>query len=533
MSVSPTCTYITARYGQAQNRYCCAPPLWHHLSGRQGAERRTRGVGLLTPSKNASHYTAARSTHRLQANYRFERAIPRMPTMTPTAPAAASGQSDGKDYTGALAIITTLFFIWGSLTSLNDVLIPYAQHVFSIGIDASMLIQTAFFSAYFIFSIPASKLISWIGYKRAILAGLGTMVLACLCFYPAAKIPSFPFFLGALIVLATGITVLQVAANPYVAVLGSPRTASSRLNLTQAFNSLGTTIFPWIGAHLILKTTSLAVSQSTSQEADAVVKLYVYFFATVLVLLAIGIGISKLPEMQAAEHSLGEKIDDSVWKHPNLVYGAIGIFVYLGGEVAICSAIANYLALDNIGGFISPSSVPDAAERYRDALGVAARYISFYWGGAMVGRFIGSALLQKVKPGKLLALAASIAALLLITSVLTNGPVAMWSVLAIGLFNSIMFPCIFTMAIDELGPLTGDGSGILNMAIVGGAIIPYLVGRAAAWIDRAYYPTLSQRATSWGQGIHYALIATVLCYLYILFFAVSGSKPNSERRARS
>ena len=452
--------------------------------------------------------------------------------MTPTAP-AASGQSDGKDYTGALAIITTLFFVWGSLTSLNDVLIPYAQHVFKIRLAASMLIQTAFFSAYFIFSIPASKVISWIGYKKAILVGLATMVLACLGFYPAAKLPSFPFFLGALIILATGITVLQVAANPYVAVLGNPRTASSRLNLTQAFNSLGTTIFPWIGAHLILRTTSLAVAQNTAQEADAVVKLYVYFFVTALTLLAIGIGLSKLPEMQAAEHSLGEKINDSVWRHPNLVYGAIGIFVYVGGEVAIGSAIANYLALDNIGGFISASSVPDAAERYREALGVAAKYISFYWGGAMVGRFIGSALLQKAKPGKLLAAAAAMAAVLLTISVLTNGPVAMWSVLAIGLFNSIMFPCIFTMAIDGLGPLTGDGSGILNMAIVGGAIIPYLVGKVGDWINHAYYPALTQGETSWGQGIHYALIAAVLCYLYILFFAVSGSKPNSERGTRS
>ena len=456
-----------------------------------------------------------------------------MPTPTSTASTVVTSQTNGKNYTGALAIITTLFFLWGSLTSLNDVLIPYAQHVFKIGIDVSMLIQTAFFSAYFIFSIPASKLISWIGYKKAILVGLMTMVLACLSFYPAAKIPSFPFFLVALIILATGITVLQVAANPYVAVLGNPRTASSRLNLTQAFNSLGTTIFPWVGAHLILRTTSLAVSQSTSQEGDAVVKLYVYFFVTILTLLAIGIGVSKLPEMQTAEHALGEKVNDSVWQHPNLVFGAIGIFVYVGGEVAIGSAIANYLALDNIGGFISSSAVPDAAERYRTALGLAARYISFYWGGAMIGRFVGSALLQKVKAGKLLAFAATIAALLLVTSVFTNGPTAMWSVLAIGMFNSIMFPCIFTMAIDELGPLTGDGSGILNMAIVGGAVIPFLVGKLGAWINHAYYPTLSQGETSWGQGIHYALLAAAFCYLYILFFAVSGSKPNSERKAHS
>jgi FHS family L-fucose permease-like MFS transporter len=423
--------------------------------------------------------------------------------------------------------------MWGSLTSLNDVLIPYVQHVFKIRLAASMLIQTAFFSAYFIFSIPASKIIDWIGYKKAIVVGLFTMVMACLAFYPAARIPSFPFFLAALIILATGITILQVAANPYVAILGKPQTASSRLNLTQAFNSLGTAVFPWIGARLILGTTAAAVNLNASAEANAVVKLYVYFFATALALLAIGIGLSKLPTISAAQHHIGEKVNDSVWRHPNLVFGAIGIFVYVGGEVAIGSSIANYLALDNIGGFISSANIPDAANRYRAALAEAAKYISLYWLGAMIGRFIGSALLQKIKPGKLLALAAIMAALLVTISVTTNGHTAMWSILAVGLFNSIMFPCIFTMGIAELGPLTGDGSGILNMAIVGGAIIPWIVGKAADLINRSYYPTMSQGETSWGQGIHHALIAAVLCYLYILYFAVSGSKTRSERSANT
>jgi FHS family L-fucose permease-like MFS transporter len=444
----------------------------------------------------------------------------------------AIGESP-KNYVGPLAILTTLFFMWGSLTSLNDVLIPYVQHVFKIRLAASMLIQTAFFSAYFIFSIPASKIIDWIGYKKAIVVGLFTMVVACLAFYPAARIPSFPFLLTALIILATGITILQVAANPYVAILGKPKTASSRLNLTQAFNSLGTTVFPWIGARLILGTTAAAVKLNAAAEANSVVKLYVYFFATALTLLAIGIGLSKLPAIPAAQHHLGEKVNDSVWKHPNLVFGAIGIFVYVGGEVAIGSSIANYLALDNIGGFISSANIPDAAIRYRAAVAVAAKYISLYWMGAMVGRFIGSALLQKIKPGKLLALAAMMAGLLVTISVTTSGHTAMWSILAVGLFNSIMFPCIFTMGIAELGPLTGDGSGILNMAIVGGAIVPWLVGKAADLINRSYYPTMSQGETSWGQGIHYALIAATLCYLYILFFAVSGSKTRSERSANT
>jgi MFS transporter, FHS family, L-fucose permease len=454
--------------------------------------------------------------------------------MSITTPGSSTNQTSkpSSSYTGALAVITTLFFMWGSLTSLNDVLIPYAQHVFKIKLDASMLIQTAFFSAYFVFSIPSSKIIDWIGYKRAIVVGLSTMIVACLAFYPAARIPSFPFFLVALVILATGITILQVAANPYVAVLGNPETASSRLNLTQAFNSLGTTIFPWVGAHLILGTTATEMGRSASQEADAVVRLYVYFFSLALLLLAVAIGLFRLPEMDSAGHHIGQKMEDSIWKHPNLVFGAIGIFVYVGGEVAIGSSIANYLALDNIGGFISPSIVPDAATRYRAALAEAAGYISFYWGGAMVGRFIGSALLQKIKTSKLLAFAAIVAALLVMGSVLSSGHVAMWSILSVGLFNSIMFPCIFTMGIAELGPLTGDGSGLLNMAIVGGAIIPYLIGRVAVLINGRYYPSMIEGETSWGQGIHFALILATLCYLYILFFALSGSKPNSERYAR-
>ena len=452
------------------------------------------------------------------------------PPNTSTTKVAPSGSSS---YGGALAVITTLFFMWGSLTSLNDVLIPYAQHVFKIKLDASMLIQTAFFSAYFVFSIPSSKIIDWIGYKKAIIVGLSTMIVACLAFYPAARIPSFPFFLVALVILATGITILQVAANPYVAILGNPRTASSRLNLTQAFNSLGTTIFPWVGAHLILGTTATAIVRNPSQEADAVVRLYVYFFSLALLLLAVAIGLFKLPKIESAERRIGERVEDSVWKHPNLIYGAIGIFVYVGGEVAIGSSIANYLALDNIGGFISSSTIPDAAVRYRSALAEAAKYISLYWGGAMVGRFIGSALLQKIKTSTLLAFAAIMAALLVAVSVLSTGHMAMWSILAVGLFNSIMFPCIFTMGIDELGPLTGDGSGILNMAIVGGAIIPYLVGRVAVLINSNYYPTMVQGETSWGQGMHYALILATLCYLYILFFALSGSKPNSQRYAKA
>lgn len=449
-----------------------------------------------------------------------------MATISTKTSAAVSISTDGTpNYAPALTVLTTLFFIWGSLTSLNDVLIPFAQHVFSLNLAESMLIQTAFFLAYFIISLPAAKIIDWIGYKRAIIVGLSTMVAACLLVYPAARIPSFPFFLAALMVLASGITVLQVAANPYVAVLGPEKTASSRLNLTQAFNSLGTAVFPWVGARLILGETVSAAAQAASQ--DAVIKLYVYFFAILLVLLAVLFAVFRLPKIESAERHKGEQVNDSVWKHPNLPYGAVGIFVYVGAEVAIGSSIANYLALPNIGHFAS--EIADPAARYHAALSVAARYISLYWLGAMVGRFIGSAVLQKVKTSYVLAFCAIMTTLLVTISVLTSGHFAMWAILSVGLFNSIMFPSIFTSGIAELGPLTGDGSGVLNMAIVGGAIIPWVVGRIGDAINHAYYPQTVQGETSWGQGIHYALIIAAICYLYILFYALSGSKPNSER----
>src|ERR1700675_4480897 len=371
-----------------------------------------------------------------------------MPTNVSTGTRPEALRAPAASYGGPLAILTTLFFMWGSLTSLNDVLIPYAQHVFDLSLAKSMLIQTAFFLAYFVFSVPSSKIIDWLGYKKAIVVGLLLMVIACLGFYPAAKIPSFPFFLTALIVLATGITILQVAANPYVAVLGKPKTASSRLVLTQAFNSLGTAVFPFVGARVILGTTTSAIAQSTSQQANAIIRLYVYFFAVALFLLAIGFAMSKLPKIESAEHRIGEKVNDSLWKHPNLVFGAVGIFVYVGGEVAIGSSIANYLALPNIGGFAS--SIADPAMRYRAALGEAARYISLYWLGALIGRVIGAANLEKGKTGTLTALCGIMASLLVSVSVLTTAGVAMYSILAVGLFNSIMFPCIFTLGIAEL-----------------------------------------------------------------------------------
>jgi MFS transporter, FHS family, L-fucose permease len=426
-----------------------------------------------------------------------------------------------------LAVVTTLFFMWGALTSLNDVLIPHFQHVFKLDLKFSMLVQTAFFASYFVFSLPSAKIIDWMGYQKAMVTGLLVMGLGAFLFVPAAKVPSFGLFLAALIVLAAGITLLQVAANPYVAVLGRPETASSRLNLTQAFNSLGTTIAPWIGGFFILTSAATAMSESPVQQAASVIKPYVGL-GIALTLLAGVIASFKLPKIASAEHHIGEKINDSIWKHPSLIYGAIGIFVYVGAEVAIGSSIANYLALDNIGHLVSTSNFPDAALRYQEALRAAAKYISLYWGGAMIGRFIGSAILQKVKTSWVLAFCTIMAALLVTISVMSNGPVAMWSILLVGFFNSIMFPSIFTMGIAELGPLTGKGSGVMIMAIVGGAIIPLIVGYIGDTINAKSYG-----GAIWGQGIHYALIVATVCYLYLFFFAVSGSKPNSERYAKS
>jgi len=427
--------------------------------------------------------------------------------------AVVTGSGTGqptKSYAGALAIVTTLFFMWGFLTCLNDILVPHLKSIFDLNYAQVMLVQFAFFGSYFIFSIPSAKLIDWIGYQRSMVAGLLTMGLGTFLFVPAASVPSFPLFLGALIVLAAGITCLQVAANPYVTVLGRPETASSRLNLTQAFNSLGTFLAPFFGGLLILSAAPKTLAEIRAMLPDALQAYRLHEAATVktpyvglgvaLVLLAIAIGISKLPTIEHAQHKVGEKVSDSIWRHPNLVFGAIAIFVYVGAEVSIGSFLVNYFGEPSIGGLTAK---------------VAASFVAFYWGGAMIGRFIGSGLLQKMNTGKLLGVCAICASGLVAISMMTTGYVAMWSIILVGFFNSIMFPSIFTLGVAELGPLTGDGSGIMIMAIVGGAIIPLLQG----WIaDRI--------------GIHHAFFLPVICYLYILFFALSGSKPNSLRRAK-
>jgi FHS family L-fucose permease-like MFS transporter len=409
----------------------------------------------------------------------------------------------------AMAMVTTLFFMWGFLTSLNDILIPYFKNIFSLSYSGVMQVQLYFFLSYFVFALPSGKLIDWIGYKRTMVGGLFTMGVGALLFIPAARAASFPFFLAALIILAAGMTALQVSANPYVAVLGPEKTASSRLNLTQAFNSLGTVLGPLLGGLLILKATPLAldVVRRMSQveyrdyqlQQASSVKLPYLVFGLALMALGLVIAKFKLPIIAAVEPH-GE-VHDSVWKHRRLLLGAIGIFMYVGAEVGIGSLLINYMSQPNIGNI---------------SLQLAAKFVSLYWGGAMIGRFIGSAVLQKIRTGTVLGFSALVAFVLVVLSMISFGHLAMWSILLVGFFNSTMFPSIFTLSIEGLGPLTDKGSAVLVCAIVGGAVIPKLQGVLA---DRI--------------GIHHAFILPALCYLYIASFAFRNNKPHGDVPAHS
>ncbi len=418
-----------------------------------------------------------------------------------TANSSGPGATGGPSNAVALSVVTTLFLIWGFVTALNDVLVPHFKAIFGLKYAGASLIQTFFFAGYFIFSIPAAKLIDRAGYKKTMVLGVVIMAAAALLFIPCAMVASYPLFLAALVVLACGITALQVAANAYVAVLGPAQTSSSRLNLAQAFNSLGTTIAPWLGAAFILSApasvdvlTQLsgpALQAYRVHEASSV-KIPYLLIGVILILLAISIAMFKLPPLPGASHQ-GKVVGDSAWKHRHLVLGALGIFVYVGAEVSIGSYLINYFSQADIGNITEME---------------AAKYVSLYWGGAMVGRFIGSAILQKVRTGTVLGLAALAACLLVFVSILSLGHLAMWSIILVGLFNSVMFPSIFTLGIAQLGPLTGDGSGLLIMAIVGGALIPLAQGRLADMI-----------------GLHHAFVIPAVCYLYIVYYAFKGSRP--------
>ncbi len=444
------------------------------------------------------------------------------------------------NYKPALILLTSLFFMWGFITCLNDILIPHLKALFELNYTMIMLIQFTFFGAYFLMSLPAGLIVGKVGYKNGIILGLVITGIGALMFLPASMYISYVFFLSGFFVLASGITVLQVAANPYVAILGTPETASSRLNLTQALNSFGTTIAPVFGAFLILSDNVEGETLDAAQHAAAV---QVPYLAIAGVLFAIA-AIFVFAKMPVIAESKSEKVETkettgSAWQYSHLVLGALAIFVYVGAEVSIGSFMINFFSEDSIAGL---------------AESAAAKYVALYWGGAMVGRFFGATsmsntsstnkflfsgiiavfsillawyltteiqlaftffafvilnyvaiMIGKNKPARTLAVFALAATILVTITVFSSGIFAMWTLIAVGLFNSIMFPTIFTLAIDGLGKHTSQGSGILVMAIVGGAIIPLLMGAIADAI-----------------GVHTAFIITVLCYAYIAFYGFKG-----------
>lgn len=426
-------------------------------------------------------------------------------------------------FTRSFVVVTSLFFMWGFITVLVDSLIPRLKEVFELTYFQAGLVQFAFFMAYGLLSIPAGFILARIGYKRGMLVGLATMGIGCLLFWPAAHFRTFEVFLLGYFVLAGGMTVLQVAANPYVSVLGDERTASSRLNLSQAFNSVGTTLAPIAGAMFILSDNILGSDEITAlseterlnyyaAEASAVQGPFILLAAALLVLAGF-VAMAKLPLVLDTEHA-GSYRD--ALKNNRLVLGAIGIFVYVGAEVAIGSYLVNYFLDMNLAesiknsGFLSgiaESLLNSNSLETIDAKGVVGAFVTFYWGGAMVGRFVGAYLTSVMSPRKVLYAFALGAISLIGISMGTTGIVAMVSVLAVGLFNSIMFPTIFTLAIEDLGQLKPQGSGILCTAIAGGAFIPPLYG---------YFTDLA--------GFKLAFTLLILCYGFIFYFAITEKK---------
>jgi FHS family L-fucose permease-like MFS transporter len=403
----------------------------------------------------------------------------------------------------AMAMVTTLFFTWGFCTVLNDAVIPHLQSIFDLSYAQAALIQLAFFGSYFIFALPAGKLVEWVGYQRTMVIGLLMMCAGALLFIPSAIAATYAFFLAAEVVLAAGVTVLQVAANPYVTILGPAETASSRLNLTQAFNTLGDSVAPYVGGVLILGGATAAALSGTQLQGAALtayrvheaasIKLPFYAIAAATAVLALAIAFYRFPRIAITREFRPANLQgkqEHVWSHPHLYLGAIGIFVYVGAEVSIGSFLVKYFADPQIAGL---------------PLEKGAKLVTFYWAGMMVGRFIGSAAMQRLAANWMLAWSGAGAALLVLASLLGTGHFAVVAILAVGLFNSIMFPTIFTLAIAELGPLTGRGSGLLVQAIVGGAVFPVLMGFLA---DR--------------YGIHHSLLMPLLCYLFVIYYGWRG-----------
>ena len=425
-------------------------------------------------------------------------------------PTVASAAVDGEhnQHTGALVIVTVLFFMWGLITSLNDVLIPHLKSIYTLTYMQAMLVQFCFFGAYFIVSLPAGALIRRLGYQNGAVTGLMIAAAGCALFYPASN-GGYGMFLFALFVLASGITILQVAANPYVTALGPARTAASRLTLTQAFNSLGTTVAPALGGILILSTVVLsadqlallpAAEQAAHKAAEAAAVQGPYLgLAAALALLAVLFAMARLPKIAFEESTAAVDAKGGAMSYRHLVLGALGIFLYVGAEVSIGSFLINFIGEPHIAGLSHAD---------------AARYVSMYWGGALVGRFIGFAVMRYVSPGKSLAVTALGSIALVLTATFTEGSLAMWAIVAVGLCNSIMFPTIFSMALHGLGKFTGQGSGILCMAIVGGAVVPFVQGILADTI-----------------GLQISFLVPAACYLFIMYYGVKYANLHKQKIA--
>lgn len=393
-------------------------------------------------------------------------------------------QPQPNNYVFALVSLTLLFFMWGFLTSLNDILIPYFKHEFDLSYTQAMLVQFCFFSAYFLVSLPAGKIVKRLGYQRGIVIGLSIAALGCFSFILASNFVSYGLFLASLFVLATGITILQVAANPYVTALGTEQTASGRLTMTQAFNSLGTTIAPLIGAALILNI--VPESSVASEPQLNAVQLPYFAIAILLTMMAIIFYKLDLPIIQSHNEQNSAQTVRPIYKEKNLMLGVVAIFLYVGAEVSIGSFLVN---------FISSPDISDLPEQQ------IAHLIAYYWGGAMLGRFLGAIVMQFINPRIYLAFNSVFAMVCIFIAISQGGELAMYAILAVGLFNGVMFPTIFSLALHGLKQRTSQGSGLLCQAIVGGALIPLLQGMFADSL-----------------GIQVSFIVPLLCYVFISFY---------------
>ena len=427
-----------------------------------------------------------------------------------------------KSYRTAFIFVTILFFLWGFITVLVDSLIPRLREVFTLSYFQAGMVQFAFFGAYFLLSIPAGYILSKIGYKKGIILGLSTMALGCLLFYPAASYRVFGIFMLGYFTLAAGITILQVAANPYVTILGPERTASSRLNLSQAFNSLGTAIAPALGALFILqdkvKTTAeiealdAAAQKSYLVAEAAAVQTPFLGIAAFIGVIALVFFFVKLPKVGDKEASNDYR---KVLKNRNLILGSIALFCYVGAEVSLGSYMVNYFLSLDLAATVRETSFMRTIAEWILSTGVSSSsdmavvgvFVTFYWTGAMIGRFIGSYLTSIFNPAKILSIFALGAIGMILISNFSVGLAAMWTIIGVGLFNSIMFPTIFSLALDGLGDDKAQGSGVLCTMIVGGAIIP---------------PAYGYLTDSFNFNI--ALILVMACYAYIFYYAFSNKR---------